>query len=129
MIGVFGPLKFQVSNNKILTFDDMNISRSMKTAQHDVPWYKGRLEVTGEELDEVTMNIILNASLGVRPRRQAEIIRQLMHQKVAHYLVIGGLSVMDRRCIIIKMGENWKYILNGGEVPDIMIPVTFKEYQ
>lgn len=129
MIGVFGPIKFRVSDNKILTFNDLSISRGMKLAEHDVPWYKGRLEVTGENLDEVTMDIILNASFGVRPRRQAEIIRQLMHQKVAHYLVIGGVSVMDRRCIIIKMGENWKYILNGGEVPDITIPVTFKEYQ
>lgn len=100
----------------------------MKTAEHAVPWYKGRLEVTGEELDEVTMTIILRADLGIRPRRQAERIRQFMHQKIAHYLVIGGKMVMDRRCIITKMNESWNEIYRGGEVAEIEITVTFKEY-
>lgn len=128
MIGRFGDLRFQVNARKTLTFKEMKVSRGMKTAEHAVPWYKGRLEVTGEELDEVTMTIILRADLGIRPRRQAERIRQLMHQKIAHYLVIGGKMVMDRRCIITKMNESWNEIYRGGEVAEIEITVTFKEY-
>lgn len=128
MIGRFGDLRFQVNARKTLTFKEMKVSRGMKTAEHAVPWYKGRLEVTGEELDEVTMTIILRADLGIRPRRQAERIRQFMHQKIAHYLVIGGKMVMDRRCIITKMNESWNEIYRGGEVAEIEITVTFKEY-
>lgn len=128
MIGRFGDLRFQVNARKALTFKEMKVSRGMRTAEHTVPWYKGRLEVTGEELDEVTMTIMLRADLGIRPRKQAERIRQLMHQKIAHYLVIGGRMVMDRRCIITKMNESWNEIYRGGEVAEIEIAVTFKEY-
>ncbi len=127
-VGRFGNLKFSVSDNKVLTFDNFKVKRGIKTTEHDVPFYKGRLEVTGENLDSTTLEIILRADMGVNPRKQAEKIRQMMHQKMANYLVVGGQKVMDRRCIITDMGDSWNYIYRGGKVYEIKVELTFKEY-
>lgn len=127
-VGRFGSLKFSVSDSKILTFENLKITRGMKTTEHDVPFYKGRLEVTGENLDSCTLDITLRADLGINPKKQAEKIRQMMHQKMAHYLVIGGQKIMDRRCIITDMSEGWKYVYRAGKVYEIKVSLTFKEY-
>lgn len=127
-VGRFGNLKFSVSDNKVLTFNNLKVTRGMKTTEHDVPFYKGRLEVTGENLDSATLEITLRADMGVKPRKQAEKIRQMMHQKMANYLVIGGQKVMDRRCIITDMSDSWNYIYRGGKVYEIKVELTFKEY-
>ncbi len=128
MVGRFGSLKFRVSDEQALTFKDLKVSRSLNTTEHETPWYKGRLEVTGEKLDEATMTIWLRTDYGVNPRRQQERIRQMMHQKMIHYLVIGGRPIMDRRCLITSMSEGWKIIMHNGAVFEIGIDVTFKEY-
>lgn len=128
MVGRFGDLRFSVSSDRVLTFNNLKITRGMKIAEHEVPWYKGRLEVTGENLDSVTLDVILRADLGVSPRRQAENIRQLMHQKTANYLVVGGYKLMDRRCIITDMSEEWKNIYRNGKTYEIQVSLTFKEY-
>ena len=128
MVGRFGSLRFSVSSDRVLTFNNLKITRGMKTTEHDTPWYKGRLEVTGEELDSATLDICLRADMGVNPRQQAEKIRQLMHQKKANYLVLGGRKLMDRRCIITNMSEQWNYIYRNGKVYEIQISLTFKEY-
>ncbi len=129
MIGRFGSLRFNVSYNKILTFDDMRLTSALKLTEHDVPGWKGRVEVTGEELDEVTLHIILMASEGVRPRSKYQTIRSMMRNREAQYLIIGNKAVMDRRCIISKIESEWKDILNQGKVARIELDVTFKEYQ
>ena len=128
MVGRFGSLRFSVSSDRVLTFNNLKITRGMKTTEHDVPWYKGRLEVTGEDLDSATLDICLRADLGVSPKKQAENIRQLMHQKTANYLVVGGHKLMDRRCIITDMSETWNYVYRNGKVYEIQISLTFKEY-
>ncbi len=127
-IGRFGDIKFTVSDNRILTFNNLKVTRGMKTAEHDVPFYKGRLEVTGEKLDTATLEINLRADMGVHPRKQAEKLRQMMHQKMAHYLVIGGQKVMDRRCIITGMSDDWNCVYRGGKVYEIQVGLTFEEY-
>jgi phage protein U len=129
MIGRFGSLRFNVSPSRILTFDDMQLTSGLKTAEHDVPGWKGRWEVSGEEMDEVTLHIILMASEGVRPRSQYQKIRMMMRNKEIQYLIIGKKAVMDRRCMITKISSEWKDILHKGDVPRIELDVTFKEYQ
>lgn len=129
MIGRFGSLRFNVSYSKILTFDDMQLTSALKTTEHDAPGWKGRIEITGEELDEVTLHIILMASEGVRPRSQYQKIRSMMRNRQAQYLILGNKAVMDRRCIITEIKSEWKDILSQGKVSRIELDVTFKEYQ
>lgn len=129
MIGRFGSLRFNVSYSKILTFDDMQLTSALKTTEHDVPGWKGRIEITGEEMDEVTLHIILMASEGVRPRSQYQKIRSMMRNRQAQYLILGNKAVMDRRCIITEIKSEWKDILSRGQVSRIELDVTFKEYQ
>lgn len=129
MIGRFGSLIFSVSSQKVQTFDDFRYEAAVKVAEHEVPGWKGRTEITGQELDRVTLKIILMAELGVRPRAQFEIILSMMKRKEAQYLIVGNKSVMDRRCIITSVKADWGVIHNRGEVSQIEVDLTFQEYQ
>ena len=129
MIGRFGSLIFSVSSQKVQTFYDFRYEAAVKVAEHEVPGWKGRTEITGQELDRVTLKIILMAELGVRPRAQFERILSMMKSKEAQYLIVGNKSVMDRRCIITSAKADWGVIHNRGEVSQIEVDLTFQEYQ
>lgn len=129
MIGQFGELTFFHKGKQTRTFTDFKSTIGLKTEEHPVVGWKGRLEVTGEELDEVTLHIVFSVELGLRPRQQYELLRTIMRERQAQYLIIGNRSVMDRRCIITNISSEWEEIHKGGEVGRIEVDVTFKEYQ
>ena len=128
-VGHFGGITFGVSSGRVQTFDNFSLKQSIKTTTHDVIGWKGRTEVTGEELDEVTLDITLMASLGVRPRAAYANLRSMMHNKQISYLIVGNTRVMDRRCLITNITSKWEDIYSHGEVGRIECSITFKEYQ
>ena len=72
---------------------------------------------------------MFSVELGLRPRQQYELLRKIMRDRQAQYLIIGNRSIMDRRCIITNISSEWEEIHKGGEVGRIEVDVTFKEYQ
>ena len=87
MIGQFGELTFFHKGKQTRTFTDFKSTIGLKTEEHPVVGWKGRLEVTGEELDEVDQGSSTNSS-----GRLCEIDRHSISLLETGPLWIGGAS-------------------------------------
>lgn len=66
VIGMLGGILFQVSDRQVLNFSKLQRSVSGKWSQYDVLGRKAVSVFLGPELQEVTLNVTLNAALGVK---------------------------------------------------------------
>ena len=70
MIGTLGrKIIFEVSDNRVLTFESMSREVSGRWTKHEVLGVKPKSEFLGPGCQTVNMTIHLSAALGVKPRR------------------------------------------------------------
>lgn len=127
-IGSFGTLVFKTSDKKILTFSDMQQKISANYAQHKIIAKKPRSEFLNVDLREVKMTIVLDAMLGVKPRKQLEKIEDMLKKAYANYLVIGEKKIGSNKFVITDLSESWDVIYSKGELARATVDVTFQEY-
>lgn len=127
-VGRFGRLRFRVSHSQILTFKNLQLSQSIKTAEHDIIDAKPKLEITGKNLDEATMDIELCSYLNISPKKQLKTMQRMMESGETNYLIVGTTKVIKRPCIITSIQSSWEDILGRGRVSKIVVNVTFREY-
>ena len=114
MIGTFGAVVFETSSRKIHTFDDFERQGAAAFAEHAVIDGKPRLEFTGENLDEISFSIRLDAHLGVDPAGQVKQIRAIKAAGRAQTLIIGGVPLGN--FVITSLAEKWQRIDNKGRL-------------
>lgn len=127
-IGRFGSLKFKVNGSRQFTFSSLTMEQGLNIAEHTTPGWKGHAEVTGEKLDEASMHVVLMVELGVRPYAMYQKVRKKMRYREVNYLILGNHKLMDRRCIISGISENFKTVLWDGKVQGLEMDIKFKEY-
>ena len=94
MVGNFGNrIVFETSDRKILTFSGLTQKVSGKYAKHSVSGEKDRPEFTGPGSRSISFKMILDVSLGVRPRDVLSSIEGAVENGETEYLVIGGRPV------------------------------------
>ena len=72
MIGTLGrKIIFEVSDNRVLTFESMSREVSGRWTEHEVLGVKPKAEFLGPGLQTISLTIHLSAALGVKPRRVA----------------------------------------------------------
>lgn len=128
-IGNWGSgIKFQTSDDRILTFKNMKHSFSANIQKHKVMGgKKPLLEFTGPDLETVTFTIELNALLCHRP---IEVEKKLLKRAEAgqyYPLVIGGRRIL-KQAMITKMSTGYDIVLKKGEIYSMKIDVTMTEY-
>ena len=92
MLGSYGYIVFTVSNGKVLTFDGLEKDLSARFSKQEIHLNKPVLEFIGEDLAEIKLNIKLDTSLGINPKKQ--IISTIVF---AHVLQI--CFIKNRFCI------------------------------
>ena len=116
MIGTLGrKIIFEVSDNRVLTFESMSREVSGRWTEHEVLGVKPKAEFLGPGLQTISLTIHLSAALGVKPRRILDMVERMVERGSAEYLVIGGRLVGRRpfRVTGVKPGtrftaaENW----------------------
>lgn len=127
-IGIFGRIRFKVSDRQLLTFQDFKreISGSWNSMERI-----GKKPITvfaGPELQTITFKIFLDAGLGVPPREMLEKIEDMVERGTASYLIIGKQQVGNRRWVITKSSEAWEKILVKGELFRATLELTLQEY-
>lgn len=125
-IGNWGNyIKFQTSDDKVLTFDSFKRKVSARTAKHNVINARPKLEYLGPDLQSITFRIELNAMLGVRPRK----VEEKLIKRVGYVapLVIGGKKVCSR-AMLTGLSDAYNIVLRKGEVLSMSIDVTMTEY-
>lgn len=129
MIGNFGSrIMFQTSDQKILTFSGLTQKVSGKYAKHSVQGQKDRPEFTGPGSRSVSFKILLDISLGIRPREIMDNIETAIENGEAEYLVIGGRPVGNNRFYISSISEAYGEVLSNGEIARATLNITMEEY-
>lgn len=128
MIGLLGSLRFRVNDNKVFTFSNMKreVSASWNTMERI--GQKPISEFSGPNLQTISLDITLDASLGVRPRQLLEILERMTESGQAKELVIGRKMVGKNKWVITKCSQAWDVILRGGELYRANVSLSLQEY-
>ncbi len=129
MIGNFGSrIVFETSDRKILTFSGLTQKVSGKYTKHSVSGGKDRPEFTGPGSRSISFKMILDVSLGVRPRDILSSIEGAVENGETEYLVIGGRPVGANKFYISSVSETFDVILAHGEIARASLQVSMEEY-
>ena len=121
-IGNWGTdIVFRVSEREALLLQSLNRTVSAEWAAHSRIGLKNQSEFIRPGLQQVTFTMVLDATLGIRPRANIERLETLVE-------VIGGRRVGRHRWKINSTSEAWNTILNGGELLRASVSVTMEEY-
>lgn len=75
-VGKWGSkVKFYVDTGKQLSFTGMKRSSSGRWAAHNIIGQRPKPEFLGPSMDEVTMDVVLDASMGINPRKTMKAFR------------------------------------------------------
>lgn len=128
-IGTLGTsIVFEVSDDKVFNFTDMSRTVTGNWASHAVSGAKPKSEFIGPALQAITLTIVLNATLGVRPRTVINMIAKMVEAGTAEYFVIGGTPVGKNPWKITSVSEAWNTIFNKGELMKATLGLSLEEY-
>ena len=100
-IGQWGSnIKFSVNSDKQLSFRDMKRTSSERGTSHNIIGKRPKTEFLGPGMDEVTLEVILSAEMGVRPRSEMAKFRSACKKGEVHYLYINGKKVCKNKMAI-----------------------------
>lgn len=128
-IGNWGSvITFEVSGDKVLTFNGFSRSTSSRWKDHMIINGKPRSEFAGPGLSDQTFNVVLSAAEGVNPREMLEALEKAAEEGTVDYLFIGGKKVGENKVKLESVSESWDMILNKGELVKATVSLTFSEY-
>ncbi|MDR2648756.1 MAG: phage tail protein [Clostridiales bacterium] len=127
-IGQFGDIIFEVSGDKIITFNGFKRETSSKYENHELIAQKPRTEFIAPGLDTVSFTVTLNFRFGVSPRD--EMNRWIEHARSgdAERLVVGGKAIGVDKWIITSVSQAWDVIYDGGVLAFGKVDVSLQEY-
>lgn len=128
MIGSFGDVIFEVSANKIRTFDRFSRSSSGRWAEHEIIEGKPPLEFKGPGLDTINFTMRFDANFGVNPRGEMDKLLIMSRDGQAETLIIGGKALGVDKWVITDVRQNWQTVDNKGNVIVSTVDVALKEY-
>lgn len=128
-IGSIGKkVVFETSSRKVLTFMELTKTVKGRWGRHERIGKKPKKQFLGPEDDVLTLTIILSAQHGVKPRKTAEIIENMISKGTVERVVIGNKAISPNKFAITEMSEAWNIILNRGEVAQMTLELTLEEY-
>ena len=77
-------------------------------------------------MDEVTLEVVLSAEMGVRPRSEMKKFRSACKKGEVHYLYINGKKVCKNKMAITAVSESWDEIWSQGELARAVVPSRFQ---
>lgn len=121
-------LTFETNSQKILTFSKMKRSVSGRWKAHNIVGQKPKNEFAGPDSSNVTMDIVLSAEHGIRPRATIEKLEKAIEKGQVEYLYIGGKKVGSGKMALESMSETWDEVWSAGELVKATLSLTFSEY-
>lgn len=127
-IGSLGNIVFQVSSNKVVTFDNFKRTTKARTASHDIIGQKPIIEYLGPDGEEITFTMLFRMDCGVTPSEEVAKVREMCQKGTAAYFVLCNEMIGDNKWIVTDVGETANFIDNMGRIISSQIEVTIKEY-
>lgn len=128
MIGSFGDVVFEVSSDKIHTFRDFQIQRSATYSEHAIAGRKGLLEFTGLPASTASLNIRLDAALGINPKDELDTLHGILTEHEALPFILDGEPQGDGLWVLESISESYEIIDNQGTFIAVEVSLKLKEY-
>lgn len=128
MVGSFMGCTFTVSSSQIFTPSNIKGQTGSEWTTHTRIGAKARSQWISPSLKSYTLDILLRAQDGVKPRSTLEKLQQAAESAKADYFVIGGKPLSSLPFKIISMTDSWDAVLSGGVLTQCMISLTIEEY-
>ncbi len=125
-IGTFGNIVFEVSSDKILTFNGFQRTAKARFSEHKIIGEKPVLEATGLELDSVGFSISLNRAVGINPTEQISVLREMLLAQESHALIIGGKKIGS--FVLTDLSDAWPKVTHKGQIAVAEIELKLLEY-
>lgn len=128
-LGSWGKvIVFKVSSKKVLTPRDFSRKTSIQFAEHSLANKRPKLQFLNAGLDEFTFTVVLDASLGIKPRKTMYNIRKAAKHGQSEWLIIGKKTVSKHKTVITDISEAYNVVYNKGEIVRATVDLSFKEY-
>ena len=127
-LGSLGDITFEVSSEKIRTFRDLQIQRKANYAEHAIHGKKGLLEFTGFSAATGSLNIRLDAALGVTPQEEFDALLEAFNEHQAVPLILDGEPIGDGLWVIESVNETFEIVNNQGTPIVLEVSLNLKEY-
>ena len=122
-LGSFGDAIFEVSNKKIMTFDNLKRQTKHRFSVHELINNVSKLESVGVAPDEIQFEVTLHAGLGVDPQKESQKLRAYCHKGEAHYLILGNFVIGKQYYVLESVDEDFV------QYPAVLkLQLKFKEY-
>lgn len=128
MIGYFGDIIFETSDERILTFSRLTRDTSSRFAVHEVIGQKPKTEFTGPGLDDIFFTVDLNGNNGVKPREEMDRWLMKAREGIAETLVIGDKPLGVDKWVVTSVSQAWDTVFNRGELFSGRVDITLQEY-
>ena len=128
VLGSFGPVVFQVSDSKILTFDGFSWSTDTRWAEHARHGDDPLTEFVGNKNDRIKFKIELSAYAGVNPMDEIVTLLNMQRTGEAHCLVIGNHGYGKNRWVIEKMDDAVKTYDAHGDILTATVSLSLLAY-
>ena len=128
MIGTFGDVVFEVSAEKIRTFDNFTRASAERWAAHEIIGQKPLSEFIGPGLDTIGFSMRFDAQSGVNPRVEMEKLLVMSRSGQAETLIIGGKGLGVNKWVIKSLTQKWQTVDNQGNLLVGVLDVSLEEY-
>ncbi|MDP5277137.1 phage tail protein [Chengkuizengella axinellae] len=128
MIGTFGDVVFEVSDQHVRTFQDFTRNTQARWAEHNIIGDYPKPEFIGPGRDSITFKMRFDVSHGMNPRDEMTKLLVMCKNGQAETLIIGELPMGAFKWVIDSVSQVWKHTDNQGNVLVGTVDVTLKEY-
>lgn len=127
-IAVFGTKVFEVTQSKIYTFDEFQYSSNLNTEKQDATGKKPSTYNKGPGLDSFSITIMLDASLGVNPRREIDEWVAIKDAGIAYPFILGNRPWGQNKWLLVEVQVIAQVIDNAGNILKAEVSLKFDEY-
>ena len=125
-IGTFGDIVFEVSDEKIRTFQYLRQQKRARYSVLNVANYEQLLQYDGKELQQVSFSIQFHHRF-CDPQEEIEKLRTMVDNHEAYTLIVGGFLVGE--FVLEEMSSEWERVAKNGVIMMAEGHLYLKEYK
>lgn len=126
-VGVFGSIVFEVSTLRVRTLSNMKRKASARYSTHDIVGDKSVLEYVGQQPDEITFDVQLNAHLGVDVQSEITELLSMVRSGQSEYLILGDHAYGQYKWALEGVSFDHQYADRHGNPALVTATLTLKE--
>jgi len=129
VLGTFGDVVFEVSSQRIHTFNDFTREASARFEEHQRILQKPKLEFLGPEADQITFRMRFDVSFGITDvKAEMDKLLRKCREGKAETLLIGGVRYGLYKWVVESVRQTMKVFDGQGRLISGEVEATLREY-